>query len=688
MDYKQYKSLVDQITIGKKLPDAIYLHESALNSALPPGLLSFTHNFIETIEIPKKEWNIVKFYRRDFKLSLLLYPEFSSDSYPALLKSYTVNLKNSTFRISDYGKSDNPPILHRKETFIVPKHPSFPLFAEITKEGEAAGLYSNPKLIGFRSSWYRLIHKKGYALVKGRLVRKSSITINANNTNFKLDEPVKRHLTAIDRNALSAPMKTLARHNYLNGDHTIFDYGCGKGDDVRELEVHGLDIAAWDPVYVPDGKKRKSHIVNLGFVINVIETRKERDSTLKDAFKFANKFLVVSAMIAGEATTNKFIPYLDGSLTTRGTFQKYYSQLELKAYIEDIIGVNAIPVSPGIFYVFKDKKEEEFFLSERQKTHHTWAHLSERTRKVRGRSAKDIIEKNKQLFNDFWQTCLELGRLPATSEFEFSSQIRKVAGSLPKAFNYINEYYDTSDFISAEASRRNDLLVYFALGLFEQRKALIHLPDSLKRDIKAFFKSHPEVQNEAKQLLFSISEPSNIENACATAYATLGCGHLNEGHSLIIHRSYLGELPPILRVYVGAATKLYGDIDNIDLIKIHMTSGKVSLMIYDDFDNKPLPPLKERIKINLRKQYIDFFEYGGEFPYQPLYLKSIYIKPEYLNYKKQVSFDNSLNKINLFDLDSYGPSMEEFTKLLAEKNLEIKDFKLSESSPISFQEHQ
>ena len=676
MDFKQYKSFVDQIAVGKKLPDAIYLHESAITSAIPPDLLSFAHNVIEKIEIPKNEWNIVKFYRRDFKLSLLLYPEFSSDSYPALLKSYTVNLENSTFRVSDYGKSDNPPILHRKETFIDPKHPSFPLFAEITKEGEAAGLYSNPKLIGFRSSWHRLIHKKGYALANGRLVRKSSITINANKTNIKLDEPVKRHLTAIDRNALSAPMKTLARHNYLNGEHTIFDYGCGKGDDVRELEVHGLDIAAWDPVYLPDGNRKKSHIVNLGFVINVIENRKERDSTLKDAFKYANKFLVVSAMIAGEATINKFTPYMDGSLTTRGTFQKYYSQLELKAYIEDIVGVNAIPVSPGIFYVFKDKKEEETFLSERQKTHHTWAHLSERTSNVRGRSAKDIIEKNKQLFDDFWQTCLELGRLPATSEFEFSTQIRKVAGSLSKAFNYISEYYDTSDFISAEASRRNDLLVYFALGLFEQRKPLIHLPDSLKRDINAFFKSHSEVQKEAKQLLFSISDASNIEQACADAFATLRCGQLNEGHSLIFHRSYLGDLPPILRVYIGAATKLYGDIDNIDLIKIHTTSGKVSLMIYDNFDREPLPLLKKRIKINLRYQVMDIFEYGGEFPYQPLYLKSQYIGTAFNHYNSQVLFDKHFRKLQGLEVNGHGPSLDELSKYLLVNKLKIVRFQL------------
>jgi DNA phosphorothioation-associated putative methyltransferase len=120
---------------------------------------------------------------------------------------------------------------------------------------------------------------------------------------------VERHLTAIDRDKLSAPMQALARHNYLAGNYSVFDYGCGKGDDVRELEAHGLDVSFWDPVYHSDGTKRRADIVNLGYVINVIEDRKERDQVLRDAFKFAEKILAVSAMLAGDATIGQFAPY-------------------------------------------------------------------------------------------------------------------------------------------------------------------------------------------------------------------------------------------------------------------------------------------------------------------------------------------------------------------------------------------
>ncbi len=67
-------------------------------------------------------------------------------------------------------------------------------------------------------------------------------------------------------------------------------------------------------------------------------------------------------------------------------------------------------------------------------------------------------------------------------------------------------------------------------------------------------------------------------------------------------------MPPLLRVYLGAACQLYGDLTDIDVIKLHIRSGKVSLMGYDDF-SKPIPYLVERVKIKMAEQEVDFFDY-------------------------------------------------------------------------------
>jgi DNA phosphorothioation-associated putative methyltransferase len=104
-------------------------------------------------------------------------------------------------------------------------------------------------------------------------------------------------------------MQVLARHGYFDGTHSVLDYGCGKGDDVRELEVHGVNVYGWDPTHRPEGKVATSDIVNLGYVFNVIEDTGERANTLKQAYQYVNKLLIVSVMVAGASTVRQFKLY-------------------------------------------------------------------------------------------------------------------------------------------------------------------------------------------------------------------------------------------------------------------------------------------------------------------------------------------------------------------------------------------
>ena len=90
MEYIAYKKLVASIAVGKQLPDAVYVHESALD-LLPDGIAKLTLRIASALKISKEEWNIVKFYKRDYKLALLSYPAFDSDSYPALNTSFTID---------------------------------------------------------------------------------------------------------------------------------------------------------------------------------------------------------------------------------------------------------------------------------------------------------------------------------------------------------------------------------------------------------------------------------------------------------------------------------------------------------------------------------------------------------------------------------------------------------------------
>ena len=122
---------------------------------------------------------------------------------------------------------------------------------------------------------------------------------------------------------------------------------------------------------------------------------------------------------------------------------------------------------------------------------------------------------------------------------------------------------------------------------------------------------------EAREILFSVGNPLTISETCNSAYQSLGCGHMEDSHSFTFHKTFLGDLPPVIRIYIGCATQLYGDIDNFQLIKVHIRSGKVSIMRYDDWE-KDEPLLLERIKIKLRELDIDFFEYSGSYTPTPL----------------------------------------------------------------------
>ena len=107
MNFKKYKEMVVGLTIGKQLPDAVYVHKSQLKQ-LPTILGSLTVKAAEAFKIMPASWNIAKFQKRDFKISYLNYPDFDKYAYPALKSSRTVDLTKYGVKPSDYSKSRSP----------------------------------------------------------------------------------------------------------------------------------------------------------------------------------------------------------------------------------------------------------------------------------------------------------------------------------------------------------------------------------------------------------------------------------------------------------------------------------------------------------------------------------------------------------------------------------------------------
>src|SRR5436305_14688779 len=104
---------------------------------------------------------------------------------------------------------------------------------------------------------------------------------------------ILRHKTALQRNDLSRPAKCALRDGLISQATAVFDYGCGHGGDVELLQTQGIPCAGWDPAFCPDRPIHEADVVQLGYVINVIEDARERTATLQRAWQLCRRLLVV-----------------------------------------------------------------------------------------------------------------------------------------------------------------------------------------------------------------------------------------------------------------------------------------------------------------------------------------------------------------------------------------------------------
>jgi DNA phosphorothioation-associated putative methyltransferase len=674
------------MAIGKSVAQHTYFHVSLVD-ALDPDQRNLIQN-AATIAQPQgaPSYNVIKVAHDRNGVSFLDYPGIFDEAFPVLRRYWSVDLEKQTVRHRTYEDSLNPPVLHRKELLLPPEHPEHKLYAELTASAEQIGLFDDPNRIGFKQAWEALLIQRGYKAVGHELVPiGNDETLSEEGDRASDFAGIARHLTALTRYGYSAPIQTLARFGFLDGSKTVFDYGCGRGDDLRGLRENNIEVNGWDPHFAAEEDKRKAHLVNLGFVINVIENLEERIEALRGAFALADELLVVSAMLTNQNAV-KGAAYGDGVLTSRNTFQKYYSQGELQQFIVEILQEEPLPIGPGIFYVFKDKDAEQRFMYGRLENRRNVLRLARLTRPEkppRIDRAQAKYEQHRNVLENLWECCLSLGRDPDRTEVTNIAEVTESFGSLPAALRFVKSRKENAAEIldRSHQSRVADLRVYFSQLQFEKRKPYRHLETRLQKDVKVFFGDYRTAVEAGRELLFQIANIQAIGEACHQA-AEHGIGWLVDSESLQLHTSLVEQLPPLLRTYVGCGTVLYGDVSSADLIKIHIRSGKLTLMKYDDFTNKPLPRMIQRVKLNLRHQDLDVFDYGD--PYEPpyLYLKSRFINEEYPFYAEQVAFEEELERLGLSGFSGYGPPASEFDTRLDQRRYKVDGFKLVKTETI------
>ena len=599
--------------LGKLLPNALYIHTKALKF-LDPVLQQYEKDARELAELVEPA-TIVKFAIDKPKISYLYYPDFDRDPHPKLQKSIIVDLKNKQVFQRQYQNSDNPPILHRKETFVTPDYPLYEEFAQLTAEEVALGLLDNSRVIGTWQQWQQLLCDHGLDFAGHHVV----CPLN-NNYSVKKDLNVDRHLAAIHRNELSRPIRITLEAELFSPDTSFFDYGCGHGEDVTRIRDRGYTSSGWDPYYYPDNPLKTADIVNLGYIINVIEDVKERREALVKAWSLTEKILIVSAQVLVDNRQRGLLAYGDGILTSRNTFQKYYQQEELKTYIDNVLEVNAIAVGLGVFLVFRDSKQAETFRASRFVSRLTTPRVYRELRN---------FEDYQELLTPLMAFYTQRGRLPVKGELAEEAAIKEEFKTYRRAFNLILQSTDKAEWDAIKEKRRQDLLVYLALGNFQGRPTIRKIAPEIKEDAKALLISYKQACLLADILLLGVSNLEKIGELCQQS----SLGKQLQG-AIAIHVSALNKLPPLLRVYEGCASRVYGHLENANIVKLYYNRPKISYLYYPDFDTVAHPTLKTTMEVDLQSLAVVYNDLADN-PNPPiLHRKDALVATDYPHYSK------------------------------------------------------
>jgi len=475
----------------------------------------------------------------------------------------------------------------------------------------------------------------------------------------ELIESIERHRAAIIRSDLSRPVRLAIECGILTKDTTFFDYGCGYGGDVQRVGLLGNVSVGWDPYYFPETEHTPADIVNLGYVLNVIEDPSERSQSLYKAWELTQKVLIVSAQVLIRDRGNNQLAYADGIVTRRNTFQKYYEQEELKKYINLVLNVDAIPVALGIYFVFRDETEKEHFKA--------WRYFSS-TYTPRVRIPFKRFDDYQETLQPLMEFYTKRGRLPVKGELENEEELLIEFGTFKRAFQVILQATDEAEWDAIAYRRSLDITVYLALSNFNERRSIYTIPQQMRLDIKAFFGSYQEACEIADEKLFSLGKPGVRAKACQQS--KIG---KHTPSALYVHVDALQALDPLLRIYEGCASRTFGGMDGATLVKFALSQPQISYLFYPEFDTDPHPALHTSMIIDLQTLEVKYREYDSMENPPILHRKETFVTPDYPLYKTFASLTQQEEELGLLqDKQTIGHRVG-WEKCLAEHKVEIRE---------------
>ena len=480
------------------------------------------------------------------------------------------------------------------------------------------------------------------------------------------EQGVARFKTALTRVALSRPLSSALADGLIPAGTSVFDYGCGRGDDIRQLRALGYDVDGWDPTHRPATGKRSAAVVNLGFVVNVIERPTERANVLRSAWDLAEQVLVVAARMTWDARDLAGRPMGDGLVTRTGTFQKFYEHTELASWIEETIGVKPHAAAPGIFYVFRDEAAAQRFLASRVHTYRPRVTIDPHRQ----------YEANQEALAPLLEFMQAHVRSPKAGELsrEELVAIQDGLGSVGRAQRLIRQVTEDNYWDSITVQRRAELLIYVALSRFGRRPKFSQLDGTLAADLRTQFGTYQEACLQADRLLLACGDQAmlyvNARNSKVGKQTP---------SALYVHESAMAEIPPVLQVYEGCARVLAGTIPSANMIKLSIVEPQVSYLTYPDFDRDPHPVLRSATTVNLRKLSVNVRDYSRSENPPLLHRKEEFVGAEHARRRLYERLTRSEMKAGLYEHPERIGTLKGWQTVLAEAHVRLRGHRLENS---------
>ena len=452
------------------------------------------------------------------------------------------------------------------------------------------------------------------------------------------------------------------RDGVLKPDDQFFDYGCGHGEDVEFLKGMGIRADGWDPVHRPAGAQAPADVVNLGYVLNVVEDAEERKATLKNAFDLARGVLVVSALVGyGSYTPVRATPYGDGHITSRGTFQKYYQQDELAEYVNGVTGAHPYVAGIGSFYVFRDPQREANYCR---------SLLEEPVLRPTSKTDRGHYQLHPEVLELIAEAVRRLGRLPLPDELPEASSAIAILAYSDDWVARLSNHLSPDELVSVRHARRNAVLLDLVSSYFsaEGKLRLTDMSAAMCADVRSMFGSISRAYREADELVSRVFRVERIGAVCAT---------WKKGKptpdGLYFHASLELSLPFELSLVVQAARKMAcGSLSStVNLVKIGLRHLSVSFGEYPTFDSEAHPGLYRSVRVDFESGQVTVRDYSESASPPILHRKELLVSREYPAFERFRRLSRAEDRLGLLGRRDIG-TRSAWEKLLSAHGVSIR----------------